>query len=154
MNKIIIEALKSAKPTVEQLIEVIKATANIEVATEILLGIYEDPIIESICKKESETEVNIQFISYDKFTKNVAYNYNRVECTKRWVANDKEAKIENACCSYVWADDAASFLKMEQKEFEATHTRHSFCSEPSDTMFHSTMTIEAWNGVTDIQKKK
>ena len=146
MNKIIIEALKSAKPTVEQLLEVIYATGNVEVATEILLGVYELPSIEGLCKRESDTEVNVKFISYNKFDNTVTYSYNRVECINRWIPNDKGVELVNAIGSYVWPDDAAAYLKMTEEEFKATHTKHSFKSEPSEKVYHSEMPLDVWNG--------
>jgi hypothetical protein len=153
MNKIIISALASAKPTVEQLLEVIAATPNIEVATEILLGVYEQPFMEAECKRKSDTEVNVQYISYDRFNQTVEYSYNRVECINRYIPNDKEVKLENAIGSYAWGDDAANYLKMDRKEFDSTHTRHSFKSEPSEKLYLSTMPLDSWNGF-DNQKKR
>ena len=146
MNKIIIAALASAKPTVEQLLEIINATSNPEVATEILLGVYETPNIEKVCKRESENEINVEFISFDKFNLTVTYSYNRVNTMYRWIPNDKNVALINAIGSYTWSDDAAKALNMSEDEFKATHTRHTFTSEPSKERYHSTMPLSVWNG--------
>lgn len=146
MNKIIIEALKGAKPTVEQLLEVINATGNVEVATEILLGVYETPKIEEVCKRESENEINVEFVSFDKFDLTITYSYNRVNTMQRWLPNDKPLSLENAIGSYTWSDDAAKSLGMSEENFKATHSKHTFISEPSKERFHSTMSLSVWNG--------
>lgn len=152
MNKIIEVALASAKPTVEQLLEVISATPNLEVATEILLGVYVEPTIEEKCKRVVDNETNIEFISFNKFTNEVSYYYNRVPLLHRWIPNDKEVLIENAIGTYAYSDDAAPQLKMTELEFKQSHTRHSFKGEPSTERFHSTMPLSAWNGITNYKR--
>lgn len=146
MNKIITAALASAKPTVEQLLEVINATSNPEVATEIFLGVYETPKIEEVCKRESENEVNVEFVSFDKFNLTVTYSYNRVNTMQRWLPNDKPFSLENAIGSYTWPEDAAKSLGMSEENFKATHSKHTFISEPSKERFNSTMPLSVWNG--------
>lgn len=148
MNKIIIAALASAKPTVEQLLEIINATGNVEVATEVILGVYEQPAIEPECKRVSESEVSIEFISFDKFTNTVTFSYNRVNTMKRFIPNNKPVSVENAIGSYTWSEDAAEALNMSLEEFDKTHTMHTFKSAPSTERFHSSMPLSVWNGET------
>ena len=75
MEKIIRAALtaKFSSINIEALLEVIKVTPNPQIATEILLGVYEPPIIQ----KYGIVEDNViaEFISYNKFTEEVTYKY-------------------------------------------------------------------------------
>jgi hypothetical protein len=77
MNKIIEVALtgKFGAEAVKDLIEVIVATPNPEMATEILLGIYEEPIVPEMAN------ANKTLVSTNHWTNTVTYS-EEVEVTK------------------------------------------------------------------------
>lgn len=83
MNKVIKVALESKFPSekgygINRILEVIEATPNPTIATEILLGIYEEPVIPHkrvIHKNDGE----LTFVSYDKWRDRVDYSYEVAE---------------------------------------------------------------------------
>ena len=78
MNKIIKAALaaKFNASDVEVLLEVISKTENPEVATELLLGIYEQPDVNLAVHPNYEpNQQNKMFIRYDKWRDRVYYSY-------------------------------------------------------------------------------
>jgi hypothetical protein len=145
MNKIITVALASAKPSVESLLELINATSNPTVATEILLGIYEDPIINPIPAFEYATESNIEFLSYDKFTEEVTYSYKRVDTVSGWVLNTLEAKLENAVSRNMWAEDVAESLTISVETFKKNYTRHTFVTNVATNLSTASVSLKKWN---------
>ena len=149
MNKIITVALASAKPSVEALLELINATSNPTVATEILLGIYEDPTINPIPAFEINSQTNIVFGSYDKFTEEIAYTYNRVDIVNGWVLNTLEAKLENAVSRNMWPEDVAESLKLSVETFKANYTRHNFVTNVDTALSCTTCSLKKWNTGTN-----
>ena len=82
MNKIIEIALESKYPNIdmEALLDVVNATSNPTVATEVLLGVYEPPRILGVSRVVSDNMVeNRTLIEYNKYTDKVAYSYERTE---------------------------------------------------------------------------
>jgi hypothetical protein len=75
--KIIQELLKMKFPTVDinSLMEIISATPNPEIATEIMCGIYVEPIVGSHTRVQHKNRGVCTFISYDKWTNNLVYSY-------------------------------------------------------------------------------
>lgn len=60
------------KENIESIMEVIGATPNPDIATAILLGIYEEPVIQSTAVKDDK---ECYFIKYDKWSNLVHYWY-------------------------------------------------------------------------------
>jgi hypothetical protein len=60
------------KENIESIMEVIGATPNPEVATQILLGIYVEPVVQESAIKGDNACV---FKSYDKWSNTVNYTY-------------------------------------------------------------------------------
>ena len=82
MNKIIKIALESKYSNIDMgaLMDVINATSNPTVATEVLLGVYEPPRILGVSRVVSDNMVeNRTLIEYNKYTDKVAYSYERTE---------------------------------------------------------------------------
>jgi hypothetical protein len=75
--KIIQELLKMKFPTVDinSLMEIIAATPNPEIATEIMCNIYEEPKIGSHTRVMHKDRGLLTFISYDKWTDKLEYSY-------------------------------------------------------------------------------
>lgn len=77
MNKIIEKLLTVTFPTVEinNLLEIVSATPNPELATEILCGLYEEPKLPIKVQDNSVDKKELTFSSYDKWTDKVCYSY-------------------------------------------------------------------------------
>jgi hypothetical protein len=60
------------KQNIDSIMEVIGATPNPDVATQILLGIYQEPVIQSSAIKDNK---DCYFINYDKWSNVVSYWY-------------------------------------------------------------------------------
>ena len=77
MNKIIEKLLTVTFPTVEinNLLEIVSATPNPELATEILCGLYEEPKLPINVQDNSAEKKELTFSSYDKWTDRVCYSY-------------------------------------------------------------------------------
>lgn len=80
MNKVIQKLLAITFPTVDidSLNEIVSATPNPELATEILCGLYEPPVLPKKVKENSgENPKTMTFKSYDKWRDSVDYTYIR-----------------------------------------------------------------------------
>jgi hypothetical protein len=138
MNKVIKVALESKFPSqkgygIDHLLEVIGATPNPTIATEILLGIYEEPLIphkKVIHKNDGE----LTFISYDKWLDKVDYSYKVIETKNAYFPKsiDKsEVTLENF-----------DTLRVSYKENEVQNV-----SIPTGNMLKRTsyVSLETWN---------
>lgn len=76
MNKIMQKLLEVTYPAIntESLLEIVGATPNPEIATEILCGLYVEPAIEHKMVV-SEREGVLTFMSFDKWNNHVNYSY-------------------------------------------------------------------------------
>lgn len=66
---------------IDNVLEVIHATPNVNVATAILLGIYEEPTVP----EQSNYALNATFVRYDKWSDEVAYEYDHEEKVSGYV---------------------------------------------------------------------
>lgn len=123
MNKIIRIALENKFTGInfDALLEVINATGNPLVATEMLLNVYEKPVFEIECKTPFyTTQSNTQFKSFDKFKDIVTYSFDERRLVTMWFRNEENALKYNTfaealdCRDYKTADYCVS------KEFQRT----------------------------------
>lgn len=79
MNKIIEKLLTVTFPNVDtnSLLEIVSATPNPELATEILCGLYEEPKLPTKVQETSGDKKELTFLSYDKWNDKVHYSYIR-----------------------------------------------------------------------------
>jgi hypothetical protein len=76
----------------DALIEVIAATPNAELATEILLGVWEAPLIRPFSANTHSNGIGpLRFKEYDKWTGKVKYEYDAKDITVRWYKTQEEA---------------------------------------------------------------
>ncbi len=77
MNKIIEKLLTVTFPTVDvnSLLEVVTATPNPELATEILCGLYEEQVLPRVVQETSGDKKELTFKSYNKWDDKVHYSY-------------------------------------------------------------------------------
>lgn len=94
MEKIMKALLAAKNPTlnVDALLEVVNATTNPQVATEILCGLYTEPLIFSLSdlSRISENKDECRFISYDKWTDTVVYSYLKHEVISMYLPKETD----------------------------------------------------------------
>lgn len=96
MNKIISKLLSVQFPAVdlESLMEIVNATRNPELATEILCGLYEEPIFpEMVILERRHNDAILKMTSYDKWNDKVHYSYQREKTISARVAESTDASI-------------------------------------------------------------
>ncbi len=145
MNKIIKAALeaKFAGMDVSPVVDVINATPNQIVAAEILLGLYEQPVLPETLP-DTKMEVNRKIIDYDRFKNEVEYSYNSREAVEVWVKKeDKESnnlpdyKSENLLKGY-YASDVCKKVSLPEEEFRKLYTQVYIYGKVSETTKTST----------------
>lgn len=144
LNKIIAKALSTAQPTTEALLQIINATQNPTVATEILLGIYEAPAISPTTLISRADETNHKFISHNPFTDEVSYSYNTVIQEYGWIHNNVVILQENSVSVKCDAYYAAKQLNITEDELKANHTRYEFGSTVEDRLRTNTVSLNRW----------
>lgn len=96
MSKIISKLLSVQFPTVdsESLMEIINATPNPELATEILCGLYEQPIIPVMTRKHDRHNGEVLTLTkYDKWNDRVHYSYMRAKTKSIRIADDADKSL-------------------------------------------------------------
>lgn len=132
MNHSIIKIALSSKFSTEQIdnvMEIAAATPNPEVAVEILLGIYQPPVIPVSpvnLKNFDSTKRNIVFSSYDKYGEQVFYKYFTMKTVSGWIENGVDVDPANIASNNRWSEDAARNLRIDEKVFKETYTYHTF----------------------------
>ena len=81
-------SLKFNHDDIDSIMEVIKASGNETVATEILLGVYEAPEVNEIAP-DTKYEANKTLVSYDKFKDEVKYTYQSVKELSAWFLKEQ-----------------------------------------------------------------
>jgi hypothetical protein len=139
MEKIIKAALTVKYPTasIDALLEVVMATPNPQIATEILLDVYNYPIVTiEAHQKCRPDEANKIFISYDKWTDNVHYSYNPRRTKYGWYLKSlpEDKRYENCLDPYASSRaEYAAQLLITEEEFEKQYSK-GHCSGPIDTI--------------------
>ena len=96
MSKIISKLLSVQFPTVDSasLMEIINATPNPELATEILCGLYEQPIIPAMTRKDSRHNGEVLTLTkYDKWNDRVHYSYMREKTKSVRISDDADKSL-------------------------------------------------------------
>lgn len=100
MEKIVKAALtaKFTNVNIEHLIEIINATPNTVIATEIMLGVYSEPKIAHKRVDSKSSEGVLTFKSYNKWDNRVYYSYTYVEKRSDYFpksVNKEDVTLEN-----------------------------------------------------------
>ena len=96
MSKIISKLLSVQFPTVDlaSLMEIINATPNPELATEILCGLYEQPVIPAMTRTHNRHNGEVLTLTkYDKWQDKVHYSYMREKTKSVRIANDTDTSL-------------------------------------------------------------
>jgi hypothetical protein len=105
MNKIIKAALaaKFNNANVDALLEVVNATENPEAATELILGVYEQPQINLAAHPNfCPDEQNKMFVRYDKWRDRIIYSYQYTKKTEGDGPAPVPEKRESSCSVKQW----------------------------------------------------
>ena len=143
MEKIIRMALQNQYGSnAEDVLKLIMVTQDPEIATQMALGIYEQPVISQQADDRKE-QVNRTFLSFNPLTQYVVYTYNRVKVKEGWALKNDESN-EIITTTY-WADDAATELGISEQELKDTF--HKVVYEKEVDLKHTftdSMHLERW----------
>jgi hypothetical protein len=118
--------------SVENLLKVIYATANPEVAMELMLNIYEEPVIEqSVIHDTNGNKLN--FVSFNAFEREVSYNYQQNKKISIYVDKDVDTS-EITCDNY-----------QDYKKSWNDNTKTHYVTLPEMETTHSSMSLSSWN---------
>ena len=121
------------KENIDNILEVINATPSSDVATAILLGIYEKPTIED---NAVISEKDCTFLGYNKWSNEVHYSYLVNDTKHIYVAKDTDTSLitEDNHKDYVvkYADDCKGFnVKLAaMRTVTSTISVHSWNEKP------------------------
>lgn len=148
MDKIIQFALSTKfGQDIEPIMEVIAATGNPTVATEILLGLYTDPEIpgmDSVFDNDKDNKVNIKYMFYDRFKDELSYSYQRVNRKSAWFKKGDMPVKENIVSDRYWSEDAAKQVKMTEEDFKAAHELIEYEIEIQDRIQTDSKCLGGW----------
>lgn len=131
------------------LISLIEASGNVEVALEMLAGVYKQPeISETPTKLKFNGETNIRFLSFDPYKEKITYQYNRRNSAHCWVENTCEVEpllenISRPMRDYE-AVHAAAAVGMIESDFVRAYTRKIVFGTPEVTTTTSTCNLTSW----------
>jgi hypothetical protein len=154
MEKLIQFALatKFGEDNVNFIMQVITATPSPEVATEILLGLYERPEIDrtdEVLHYAGDDKTNIRYSMYDDFTKEVHFSYQRIIKSSAWFEKNPSGVVitseEKIISDKYWAEDAARVLKMSTEDFNEKYERLVYHTEVEKHARNATKSVTDWN---------
>ena len=152
MEKIIKAALTAKYPTasVDALLKVVMGTPNPQIATEVLLDVYQYPIVHTEPHGDySPTEANKIFINYDMWTDKVHYSYNSRKSKYGWYLKSlPEIERYNTCIDGydVSRTECIAKLDITEEEFDKLYAKgHTY--GPVDTSYTRTSycDLSHWN---------
>ena len=147
MNKITKALLEAKFPTlnVDNLLEIINATPNPIVATEVLCGLYEEIDISSY-KKDSHSEVDRMLLSFDKYREEVTYSYFKRQFKEIYVLRTKvsEATFETPDVKGYYKSEKAKALNITEEEFDAQYVKVIVYGDIETTARTSKMSLSNW----------
>ena len=148
MNKIIQALLETKFPTLNivNLLEVVGATPNPEVAVEILCGLYEEPKVEEF-GKDINSEVNRVFLSYDKFNDKVTYSYNKRASKTIYALKSREVDppFETKDIEGYYISEKAKTLKITEEEFKTLYEQVVLFGEVEKNSRTTEIMSSQWN---------
>jgi len=143
MKKVIRMALQNQfGSNAENVLKLIMATKSPEIATEIALGVYEEPVISKQAN-DLKDETNRTFQSFNPLTEYVKYTYNRVKIKEGWALKDDETN--QIVSTTYWPDDACKEMGISEEEFKDKFHRIVYESEVYlDRTYITDMHIDKW----------
>ena len=152
MNKIMQKLLEVTYPTIniQSLVEIVSATPNPEIATEMLCGLYVEPTINPQPKKGFRpNETNFTVLGYNKLTQEITYSYHAIPSCEYWVKNGEEApdygekglKYESGM---YYSEDVAKKLGITKEEVSTNYKRITVYGTPVVEGRNNTTNIVNW----------
>ncbi len=152
MNKIMQKLLEVTYPTIniESLVEIVNATPNPEIATEMLCGLYVEPTINPQPKKGFRpNETNFTVLGYNKFNQEITYSYHAIPFCEYWVKNGEEVpaygekglKYESGM---YYSEDVAKKLGITKEEVLTNYKRITVYGTPLVESRNNTTNIVDW----------
>lgn len=137
------------KDTIDRLITVANATGNPVVATEMLLGIYDAPVLHTHAQ-DQEDKCNLVFVGYDAFTDEVSHTYNRINnkrgyCKKR--DDGKYTEDDLVSTKSYYSSDIAKELGITSDEFSEQYVYTIYHSTISEDMRTDNMSSAEWQKI-------
>ena len=128
---------------VDALITVINGTANPIVATEVLLGIYQDKYVPMYAQ-DSATQYNRVFVRHDIFTDEVHYSYNPVDSDAGYFLIGDPHTEEFVKSKHRWSDDAARSLGITEEELKRDYVKGYYNVKVSKSVYQDSMPYDKW----------
>ena len=139
-----------------ELMRVVNATVNPQLAVAILLGEYNEPVIprnimhtkDNAFGKHCSNRCNLAFVSYSPFTNEVEYTYNGEKTTEAWVPkseNDLHPSQRTGVSKTRWSDDAAKELGISHDDFGNLYTYEVISREwDYEKLLTATCDLQKW----------
>ena len=116
MEKVIRIALENQfGSNAENVLKLILATKSPEIATEMALGVYEEPVISKQASDKKD-EINRTFKSFNPLTEYVVYTCNRVNLKEGWALKGDDSN--SIVSTKYWSDDACKELGISEEELK------------------------------------
>lgn len=160
-NKIIKALLQSKFKDidVDVLMEIISVTPDVEVATEMLCGIYEAPEVpvepSNNMLETYNDRTNIKFISFDKWCNEVNYSYQDIKVIKVWL--DVEEYKEKPLPTYdeikanesefligYWLDDICRKQGLNYDDVKDKYKKHIIKGDVKEGIKESSVALTTW----------
>lgn len=137
-------SLKFNAGDIDSVMEIIMATGNEIVATEILLGVYEAPEV-AVIAPNTKYEANRRLVSYDKFKEEVKYSYQPVRELSAWFLKEQEdLSLENSVSQKNWTEDVAKELGISTDDVQRLYTRKVYNREIDPKVKYSSTSLTNW----------
>lgn len=137
-------SLKFNAGDIDSVMEIIMATGNETVATEILLGVYEAPEV-AVIAPNTKYEANRRLVSYDKFKEEVKYSYQPVRELSAWFLKEQEdLSLENSVSQKNWTEDVAKELAISTDDVQRLYTRKVYNREIDPKVKYSSTSLTNW----------
>lgn len=148
MEKLVQKALENHTPNLNNLMRVLKGTGNVQIAAEILLGIYEEPKISaypSLTVRDMYCEP--EFKEFDPFNEKVIFTYYSSNIKRGWLSVDETVYTTDRFVSTKsYADDAAAELDMPEEDFKKQYKRVTvFTDVDKSRLRESDISLRVWN---------
>ena len=118
--------------SVENLLRVIYATSNAEVAMELMLDIYEEPVIEQFVVHDTNGK-KLTFMNFNAFEKEVVYTYEQNKTVHIYVNKDVDV------------NEITSENYQDYKKSWNDDTKNHNVTLPQMETHYSSMSLSSWN---------
>lgn len=152
MEKILKVALQNCKPSLDAVMTVINATPNPAIAAELLLGIYEQPVLNSLSDKLDLCYQNPIFQDYNPVSDTVTFTYLEAETKQGWFLKDETQFVSDNVVAIGWSSERghADYCekypesKLTYNEFKANYIQKEFIVKLTGAKRTGTVRLRDW----------